>query len=325
MPGLRSVVSVMTFTVVLGTVRIVAAEPVCPPAATIPTRAQVEAAVRNARDRGALWTIEKDGRGSWLYGTIHLGNLEVSVPGPKTLQALRAADVIALELDPGDPDTMRRLTAPQASTPHRALPSALLERTKALVRRACVPWESLANIPPPVIAAALSILDARWDGYDPSYANEFVLRGFASATNKPVRPLESVGTQLTALGVTTGVGDKPDGGLKTLEATVTALEQNLIRPLFKVLFNAWSEGDLATIASYEQWCGCTDTTADRADFERMMFDRNPDIAAAIDVLHRQGHRVFAATGILHMVGERGVPALLEKLGYKVERVMFETK
>ena len=54
----------------------------------------------------------------------------------------------------------------------------------------------------------------------------------------------------------------------------------------------------------------------------MVFGRNPDLGAAIDLAHREGKRVFAATGILHMVGDGGLPRLLQKLGYKVERVRF---
>src|SRR5262249_11953580 len=48
------------------------AEPVCPPSAVVPTQDQLQEAVRNARDHGALWRFEKDGRHGYLYGTIHI-------------------------------------------------------------------------------------------------------------------------------------------------------------------------------------------------------------------------------------------------------------
>ena len=63
---------------VAASVSFVAAAPTCPPTLAPPTQDDVHAAVRDARDHGALWTIEKDGRGSWLYGTIHVGNLAMS-------------------------------------------------------------------------------------------------------------------------------------------------------------------------------------------------------------------------------------------------------
>src|SRR5262245_64033926 len=117
-------------------------EPVCPPGTTAPTPEALMAAVRSARDRGALWTIEKEGRQSWLYGTIHIGNLEMSVPGPKVAQALRAADTIAVEVDVTDPATMQAVQAPDpAQIP--PVPPALSDRLKAQARRACLPWEHL--------------------------------------------------------------------------------------------------------------------------------------------------------------------------------------
>src|SRR5438105_2970211 len=77
----------------------------CPPVAVAPTQAQIETAVRTARDRGALWTIEKDGRQSWLYGTVHVGTLDTAFPGRRVVQALRAADAIAIEIDVTDQAT----------------------------------------------------------------------------------------------------------------------------------------------------------------------------------------------------------------------------
>ena len=163
-----------------------AAEPDCPPAPTSPTQAQIEAAARTARDRGALWTMERDGRRSWLYATIHVGTLETSVPGPKVAQALRAADTIAIELDLSAPATAQAMVAPQAPAKDSGIPSDLLERLRVQARRACVPWEQVATMPPALIATTLAFVDARRDGYDPRYATELVLSKAARAMNKPV-------------------------------------------------------------------------------------------------------------------------------------------
>src|SRR5262245_1996417 len=93
------------------------AQPVCPPVPSPPTTEQVQAALPSARDRGALWTIDKAGRRSWLYGSIHIGNLDMAVPGPKVRQAIAAAEVIALEVDPGNSATMEAIRAPASGTP----------------------------------------------------------------------------------------------------------------------------------------------------------------------------------------------------------------
>ena len=50
------------------------AAPACPPTAEARLTPQLlEQARRRPVDRGYLWRIVKDGRTSWLYGTLHLG------------------------------------------------------------------------------------------------------------------------------------------------------------------------------------------------------------------------------------------------------------
>jgi uncharacterized protein YbaP (TraB family) len=299
-------------------VSFVAAGPACPPTLAPPTQDEIHAAVRDARDHGALWTIEKDGHGSWLYGTMHVGNLAMSTPGPKLIRALAAADVLAIEVDVTNPVIAQAIRAPRDSSEGPAVPPALLERLKALAEKACVPWEPLSKLPPMLTVAALTALEARWDGLDPSYGTELVLAGFAQARKMPIVSLESPGVQRKALS-----GGPPSGQLAALERVTAALEQGHVRPAVRALARAWQDGDLVTIADYEQWSGPGSGAEAKADVERIVFGRNPDLAAAIDLAHREGKRVFAATGILHMVGDGGLPRLLQKLGYKVERVRFE--
>src|SRR5882724_5290074 len=79
-----------------------AAQTRCPPLAQPLSPEQLEAGMRDARDRGFLWRISKDGRTSYLYGTIHVGRVAWMFPGPVLTDALRASDVVALELDLSD-------------------------------------------------------------------------------------------------------------------------------------------------------------------------------------------------------------------------------
>ena len=78
---------------------------VCPPAARPPSSAEIEAGTKAARDRGFLWRATKDGRTSYLYGTIHVGRIEWMFPGPRVMAAVRASDLVALR---GRPPVHRR-------------------------------------------------------------------------------------------------------------------------------------------------------------------------------------------------------------------------
>lgn len=93
------------------------AEKVCPH--VVETRSQAEMAelLKQARDRGAWWRLEKDGRLSYLYATVHVGKKEWIMPGPTIVRALREADVIAVELDVSDPAVRRGLLAKAEDEP----------------------------------------------------------------------------------------------------------------------------------------------------------------------------------------------------------------
>ena len=70
---------------------------ICPP--PLPSTA----AKGPARDRGLLWRVTRDGRSSWLFGTLHVGKPAWARLGPRVTAALQASDVLAVEIDPGDP------------------------------------------------------------------------------------------------------------------------------------------------------------------------------------------------------------------------------
>jgi len=55
----------------------------------------------------------------------------------------------------------------------------------------------------------------------------------------------------------------------------------------------------------------------------MVILRNPPMATSIEALHAAGRRIFVGVGILHMVGDTGLPRLLQQRGFTVERVEFD--
>ncbi len=289
------------------------AEVTCPPSVVVPTPAELADAVRNARDHGALWRFEKDGRVGHLYGTIHIANLDWAMPGPTIGRALRGAETIAVEADPGDPATGASMAAPQK--PHEApsLPPELVGRLRGQAARACEPWESLETMPPLMMITRLTLLEARWDGLHTDYSIEAVLASFARKTGKNLATLEPVAIQRAAI-----VAGSPAEQAMEVDRRLLALEDGSARKAMAVIANAWARGDLDALARlYEP-------AEARAALERMAGSRNPAIAVRIDELHREGRRLFAAAGVLHMVGAAPLQKLLAERGFTIERVPLGT-
>ncbi|MPN52855.1 hypothetical protein SDC9_200518 [bioreactor metagenome] len=78
------------------------------------------------------------------------------------------------------------------------------------------------------------------------------------------------------------------------------------------------------LESYPVWCECIKTATERREFERMVNGRNPGMARAIVREMAAGKQLFAAAGALHMIGPKGLPALLRKQGYEVTLMEFPT-
>ena len=129
----------------------------CPPQASPPTAGQLRDGLRDARDRGLLWRIDKDGQTGWLYGTLHVGRPAWASPGPRVHQALREADTVALELDLADPavlqafgEALAGLKARDAAQPcrpgcargfpHWRGPTVWTPRASMRCRRCCRCW-----------------------------------------------------------------------------------------------------------------------------------------------------------------------------------------
>ncbi|RZL27953.1 MAG: TraB/GumN family protein, partial [Rubrivivax sp.] len=152
-----------------------AAEGGCPPVAQPPTAEQLQAARAVTKDRGALWRLRKDGLVSYLYGTVHVGNLEWAMPGPQLQAAFGATEVLAVEIDPMAPGIAADMQAAQAKGAKLALTAAEQARLDAEADAACVPHAALAALHPVMQAITYVSLSGRRDGLDPAYAQEVVL------------------------------------------------------------------------------------------------------------------------------------------------------
>lgn len=289
----------------------------CPPAAQPLTEKLVAGGIASAKDHGFLWRISKSGRTSYLYGTIHAAKLEWMFPGPTVLDALRASDTLALELDVLDRDIQRRLAIAIGARRADPLPAELVKRIDRQVAAACVDAAAFSKFSPEFQIASLSVMAARRDGFDPAYAIDLVLAALGRNLKKSVVSLETPEAQMRALQMPTQAET-----IEFVASGLADLESGRARPLLNHLAQVWADSDYAELSRYAQWCDCLRTESDRASMKRLLDDRNPLLAAAIDSLHSNGRQVFAAVGSLHMIGPNGLPALLRQRGYKVEQGDF---
>jgi hypothetical protein len=291
--------------------------PACPPSAHPPSIEEAQLAIANPRDRGFLWTARKDGRTSYLYGTVHVAKLEWAFPGRTVVNAVRASEVVALELDVLDDSVVRRLLAGMRPRPEQAIDAALTQRLALQLRAACLPQELMAAMSPEMLATTLSVLAGRRDGLDPAYAVDRSLSSLGRRLGKPVLSLETPEQQLEAL-----QSDDPREARQRIDQALSGLESGRSVPMLRRIAGVWADSRLDELERYADWCGCMQTDDERALMKRLLDERNPGLAQRIDEIHQAGKTVFAAVGSLHMIGPQGLPALLAQRGFRVEPVPF---
>jgi uncharacterized protein len=267
-----------------------------------------------AKDRGFLWRISKGGHTSYLYGTVHTAKLGWIFPGRTVRAAFDASDRLAVEVDFMDPDVKQRVAkserAPENNLP---LPDPLLKRIQTFAERVCFPLSDLDKWPLRLKLTALALHMSRYDGLLPEFGIDAQLSELARDTGKPVVSLE--GPERVK------VDDASDRIVLATEE-IEGLESGRTRELGLRIVEVWAESRYDDFLRYKEWCECFDTDADRRHWGRFTEDRNRIMALGIDALHEMGHGVFAAVGYAHMVGDRGLPGLLEQMGYQVEFVVF---
>ncbi|WP_418118095.1 TraB/GumN family protein [Variovorax sp. 350MFTsu5.1] len=293
-----------------------AAQAACPPSA-IASLEKPGVAMRNGVDRGVLWRIERDGRTSWLYGTIHIGRGDWVRPGPTIQKALTQSDTVALELDMRDEATARAMARP--ADPELLARMLSGERARRLERQnseACVPPGSLSKLQPILQVTALAGLVGRADGLYPEFGVDETLAVAARNGSKPIVALENAQDQLKVL-----TGNSEAEEAEQVDAALDELESGKLRGQIKELADVWARSDAARLARYPEWCDCLNTPAEQRLLKRLLDDRNPNLADGIERLHASGKGVFAAVGALHMIGPQGLPTLMAARGFTVTPVL----
>lgn len=289
----------------------------CPPNAAAPTAEEMAQAQKDARDRGALWRLRKDGVQSYLYGTMHLGRAAWMVPGPQLRQALKETEVLAVEVDITAPTTQAEMAAAQKEAAPVVLQPGEKARLDAQADAACVPREALAQMHPVMQAVTYAALAGRHANMHPGFSQEAMLLGAAQALKRPVVALESIGLQMSVL-----LPKDEAAARRVFLMTLDSLERAGNIDTIRRLGKAWEEGDLSQLESLETLCQCKPAEDERAFHTRLNDGRNPHIAERIAAEHAKGKPLLAAVGLLHMSGPQALPKLLQQRGFEVERVRY---
>lgn len=273
-----------------------------------------------APNRGVLYRVSHRGNTSYLFGTVHVGQTAFYPLEPQVTRALSAADKLVLEVDIRDMATVQQAVLrhgmyPDGQTIHQHLSATSLEKLKQALQVAGIPFEAVDRMKPWMIANLLIGQSMARAGYPAEEGLELYFLAVAKKENKAVQALETADYQLSLFN---GLSDAQQE--EYLQENLTQLADGSAIRKGLSLITAWQHADNKALeaALLEMQ---NDTSVSSRFLQRVLLnERNPNMANKIAALLKNDKKTFVAVGALHLIGDKGVPALLLKRGYKVEKL-----
>lgn len=270
--------------------------------------------------RGALYRVRHEGKTSYLFGTIHVGKQNFFPLEPEVTRALADSSSLVLELDTRAYEPFQVALAKYGSYPagetisQHLSPLALDKLNKALLK-AGMSLRSVEQYRPWLVANILVGTEIEKQGYHRANGVEGFLLSAAVKQKKKVRELESADYQLSLFASLDDAQQE-----RYLLENIAELDNGMAVKKSAGLIDAWSTADAPRIAALTRELTTGDTVSATFMDRTLLRKRNPEMAANIETIMRNEQVAFVGIGLLHLVGENGVPELLRQRGYEVEKV-----
>ncbi|MEZ5773807.1 MAG: TraB/GumN family protein [Hyphomicrobiaceae bacterium] len=275
-----------------------------------------------ANQDAVFWRVERDGLApSWLLGTIHIGDPRVTDLAPETRAGLDEARIVAIEIGDASPAAVNATLAkhrelllmPGGHTLADWLSSDEIATLKERLQPRGLPPEAIERLHPWLLNVSLALSPCRMallakggKGVD------LVVADIARKAGKPVVGLETIEEQLQKvasvplefqianLQIAARLPDNSDDMMETLINLYVGRRLGAVLPMSKAVAGG---GPLA------------ETVVE--GYQRIVIDdRNLTMRdRALPLIEKGG--AFIAVGSAHLIGEKGLVALLREAGYKV--------
>lgn len=262
----------------------------------------------------AIWVVKGPHSTVYLFGTVHALQKDHPWHSAKIDAAIKESQSLWLEVpNADDAASMQPLILQLGIDQTHPLSSRLTPDQVAKLNKAAAALPGgealLESMKPWLAGMMISLAPVLQAGYDPNSGVEFELKPEFTNANKPVKGFETIDQQIHYFA---DMSDKAqlDFLISEIDDADTAADK------FKQLIAAWYAGNVAKLDEINN--------ADFRDkypdlFQVLVVKRNQNFTAQIQDLLKGDGVSFVAVGAGHLVGKDGVPAMLEKQGYKVTR------
>lgn len=260
--------------------------------------------------QGLLWKISKAGtKTSYLYGTIHVSDVEITTLPQTVNKALNESSQFAMEALP-DMEQLALFSRSMFFNDGTLLSSLvdkpIYDNTKQILAAYRLGADAVSVMKP---WAAFLLMNYPPDDGEPL---DMVLLSLAKQNGSQVAGLETLKEQSTLFS-DLSIPEQ----VKLLTDTVCHYDE--IEEDFQVMKAFYLKRDLEGLYNYAQRFSMQDKPVYEKLTKKLIQDRNHIMSARMQIFLKKGN-AFIAIGAMHLPGKEGVLALLEKQGYSVSSV-----
>jgi len=263
-----------------------------------------------------MWQVDGKTNTVYLLGSIHLLR-EQDHPLPSVIDsAYDDAEIIVMELDMDDMDAAytqmafnRAGVMTDGTTLRDLMGDDAYSRAAEAAAAVDIPLDMLEQSEPWLAAMTVEIMLLYRIGFNPMLGVEMTMTARAARDGKPIEGLETVDEQLAFLdGLPLDV--QSEMLVQTL-AEGAAMDESI-----DALIDAWRHGDIAALEG-----DMLSPMEEQAELKEVLITRrNRRWAEAIAGWLDDDQDYLVIVGALHLVGDEGVPALLETRGLGIQQL-----
>jgi len=275
-----------------------------PAASVIPMSAEV------ALGKGLCWKKEREGQAaSYLYGTMHIGDKRVITLAPKVQTIFDQSNSVTLEILPDYAAMavlMRGMMFTDGKTLEDVIGKPLYRELVQVLSRYGADESIVKYMRPWAVMGIMSLPEMQGEALD------MLLYTNAQKTGKALHGLETAEEQVQKLN-----NISKEAQIDIIRSLIN--DQMKVEDMFKEFLQLYLNRDLKGLMDYTNQFS-DQYPAFAASFNSSLIDdRNVLMVDRMQPRLKEGN-AFIAVGALHLPGEKGILALLERQGYKVTPV-----
>ncbi|MCP4009685.1 MAG: TraB/GumN family protein [Proteobacteria bacterium] len=261
-----------------------------------------------------IWKVSKGDFELYIGGTIHILQ-EQDYPLPVEFErAYDAAEKLIFEVDiaqAASTEFQQRLLEKalyrDGSTLLSHLQPATLRKLQVFLAKRGLPLESMVAFKVGLLVTILTVNELSRHGIQGTGVDQF-FNSRALKDQKQTAALETIEQQIDFL-TSLGEGKEDELVLQTIDELENLVEE------FSTLKSAWRRGDTQTLEDI----GLKDFRAFPEAYQAVLVNRNRAWLPEIERMLEDEQIEYVLVGVLHLVGDDSVLAMLVARGYEVER------